>query len=194
MVSETAIAAGIRRIEAISGSKFQEYLLKQQEQLEQIKALLKNPQDVLKSLESLVNEKTILQKKIEQFNKEKLEIIKKELVGKVISKSGIHSLCEKIEVASANDLKDLSYQLKSHFDNLFLVLAAEIDGKASLSVMISDNLVKDKNLNAGNIIREIAKEVDGSGGGQAFFASASGKKPNGIPAAINKVKGIIEAI
>ena len=81
--------------------------------------------------------------------------------------------------------------MKKEISNLCLVLAAEIDGKANLVVMISDNLIKEKNLNAGTIIREIAKEIDGTGGGQPFFATAGGKKPAGIEAALAKAKVLI---
>lgn len=188
IISESAIAAGIRRIEAISGSKFAEYLQKQEQAMEQIKSILKNPQDVIKSLESMVAENAVLQKKIEDFTKEKLTALRKELVSKVVKAADINFLAEKVVVDSAAELKDLAFQLKGQVDNLFAVLGTEAEGKANLAVVISDNLVKDKNLNAGNIIRDIAKEIEGGGGGQPFLATAGGKKPEGLNAALAKAK------
>ena len=95
-------------------------------------------------------------------------------------------IAEKIEIDSAAAIKDISFQLKNEIENLILVLGANLDGKANLSIMISENLVKDKNLNAGQLIRDFAKEIQGGGGGQPFYATAGGKDPNGLARAIDK--------
>ncbi len=194
IISESAIAAGIRRIEAISGTKFQEYLQKQENLIEQVKVLLRNPQDILRSLESVITENSALQKKLEEFEKEKLNNLRKELVSTIIKIGDINVIAGNVAVESANSLKDLAFQLKGFAPNIFVVLGTEIDGKANLAVMIADELVEQKKLNAGVIIREIAKEIDGGGGGQAFFATAGGKKPEGIDKAIAKAKEIISKI
>jgi alanyl-tRNA synthetase len=186
IISESAIAAGIRRIEAISGSKFAEYLKKQEALLAQIKEALKNPQDILKSVDAMLTDNSILIKKVEEFEKSKSEVVKKELLGKIKNVNNISIIAAKVDLGSANAIKDLAFQLKGQVENLFMVLGAEFDGKANLAVAISDNLVKEKSLNAGTIIREIAKEIDGGGGGQPFFATAGGKKPEGIEKAIAK--------
>ncbi len=194
IVSEGAIAAGIRRIEAITGTRFQEYLRKQEELLDQLKMLLKNPQDILRSLESVITENNSLQKKLEEFEKGKLNNLRKELVSNIVKIGDISIISANVVVDSASALKDLALQLKGQTENLFVVLGAEIEGKANLAVLVSDNLVKEKNLNAGNIIRDIAKEIEGGGGGQPFFATAGGKKPEGIDKAIDKAKEIISKV
>lgn len=191
IISESAIAAGIRRIEAITGTKFQEHLHKQEELLGQLKMLLKNPQDILRSLENIIAENTSLQKKLEEFEKEKLNNLRKELISNIVKIGDINVITGNIAVESANSLKELAFQIKGHTENIFAVLGAEIEGKANLAIIISDELVKQKNLNASAIIREIAKEIEGGGGGQPFFATAGGKKPEGIDKAIAKAKEII---
>jgi len=191
IISEGAIAAGIRRIEAISSEKSHEFIKKQNASLNEVKALLKNPKNIAKSVEELLAKINDLQKAVESFNKDKIKNIKQELKNKVENINGINFLSAKLDVSSANDLKDLSFQLKDEIENLFFVSAAEIDGKANLSLIISDTLVKEKELNAGNIIREISKHIQGGGGGQAFYASAGGKKPQGIEQAFEQAKELL---
>jgi alanyl-tRNA synthetase len=189
IISEGAIAAGIRRIEAITGSKVEEYVYQKEETLKTIGELIKNQPDVVKGVETLVNENTTLRKQLESFIKEKNSQLAAQLLKKVSNTGNINAIAEKISIDSAQSLKDLAFQIKPQLENLVLVLGAEIDGKACLAVMVSDNLVKE--LNAGNIIREIAKEVDGGGGGQPFFATAGGKNPKGIESALKKAKEIV---
>ena len=96
-----------------------------------------------------------------------------------------------IQVASlknSDNIKNIAFQLKNEVENLFMVLGAEVDGKALLTVAVSENLSKEKNLHAGNIVRELAKEVQGGGGGQPFYATAGGKNPEGLPNALSKAK------
>ncbi|RLD61133.1 MAG: alanine--tRNA ligase [Bacteroidetes bacterium] len=188
IISETAIAAGIRRIEAISSFNAEQYINKEVKTLKQIKQIFNNTKDVVKSIEEVINENAQLKKKIEDFNREKVNIIRKDLVNKVQIINGINVVAETINIDSADSIKNIAFQLKNQIDNLYLVLGAEIKGKASLTVMISDNLVKEKDLHAGNIIREISKEIQGGGGGQAFYATAGGKNPNGLTKAIEKAK------
>jgi len=191
ILSESAIAAGIRRIEAITGPKVEEYFNNQLNTLQQVREILNNPVDVIKGLESKLTEYTALQKQFEQIQKERNQQTAKTLVGKIQKFGDINFIAEKITIDSAQDLKDLAFHVKDQVNNLYLVLGTEIDGKANLAVMISDNLVKEKNLNAGNIIREISKEIEGGGGGQPFFATAGGKNPKGIEKALERAKGMI---
>jgi len=194
IISESAIAAGIRRIEAITGSKFEEYLRNQEKNISSIKSMLNNPQDLVKGLDILISEKSELKKKVDEFEKEKLESIKSDLIRSFEKLGEINLISRKISINSANDLKDISFQLKAQLDNLILILGAEIDGKANLALMISDNLVKEKNLNAGILIRELSKDIEGSGGGQPFFATAGGKNPKGIDNALKKARILITEI
>ena len=117
--------------------------------------------------------------------------IAKSIAQKCININGANFIAEKIVIDDIKQLKDIGNYLKNEVDNMCLVLATEFDGKATLEIRISENLVKEKNLNAGNIVREIAKEIDGGGGGQAFSATAGGKNPAGIEAALKKAKAII---
>jgi alanyl-tRNA synthetase len=191
ITSESAIAAGIRRIEAITGRKFEEYQNGQEDVLAEIKSVLKNPQDILKAISGLVSDNNELQKKLEDFSKEKIGSIRNSLINKMKQSGSINIIAEKIEIDSVASMKDLAFQLKGQVNDLFVVLGAEIEGKANLAVMISDTLVIERKLNAGNIIREIAKEINGGGGGQAFFATAGGKNPDGLVKAIEKAKQIL---
>jgi len=180
ILSESAIAAGIRRIEAITSVNAEQYLKKERHTLNELKAMMKNPSDLLKSVQGLMDENTNLKKDIETFEREKSKQVKQSIVSKIREINGIRVIAEKVEVGSAQALKDISFQLKAEFDDLFLVLGAHIDDKAVISIMISDNLVKDKKLDAGKIIRDISPAIKGGGGGQPFFATAGGKNPDGI--------------
>jgi alanyl-tRNA synthetase len=186
--SEGAVAAGIRRIEAITSVKAEAFFNEQATLVNEVKALLKNPKDVVKSLQSLMDQNSELQKQVDHFMREKAGAIKGELINKAQAINGINFIAEKIELDSADAIKNLSFDIRSQIDNLFMVLAADVKGKPSLSIIISENLVKDKNLNAGTIIREIAKEIQGSGGGQPFYATAGGNDSQGIAKALEKAK------
>jgi alanyl-tRNA synthetase len=185
IMSESAIAAGIRRIEAITSEKAEQFLKKERQTLSELKVILKNPADVIKSVQGLVDENSVLKKEIENYEKDKIKILKASLNAKCKEVNGISVIAEIIELNSAQAIKDISFQLKTEYKDLFLVLGAKIEGKAIISVMISDNLVNDKQLNAGKIIKEISPAINGGGGGQAFYATAGGKNPDGLQNAID---------
>jgi len=191
ITSESAIAAGIRRIEGITSEKAEEFINSEIEILKEIRVQFKNTKDIQKSVQDLFDENNLLKKQIQEFNKEKAGSVKKELLGKVQALAGINLIAEKIEVGNFADIKDMAYQIKQEVDNLVLILGAELDGKANLTVMISENLIKEKSLDAVKIIREVSKEIDGGGGGQAFYATAGGKNPAGIKLAIGKAVEMI---
>lgn len=192
IMSESSIASGIRRIEAITGGKVVEYVFNQIQELQEVKALLKNPKNVATSVQSLMDEVSKLNKQIEEMTNEQAQAIKKHLKEQVQNINGVNFIGFKIGLNSAAAIKDIAFQLKNEIDNLVLVLGAELDGKANLSVMISENLVEEKGWNASQVIRDVAKEIQGGGGGQAFYATAGGKNPQGLEAAIEKVKEIIK--
>ncbi|MBN2757203.1 MAG: alanine--tRNA ligase [Bacteroidales bacterium] len=191
ITSESAIASGIRRIEAITSLNAEKFLKEELSTLTDIKSLFKNQKDLVNSVEELISENLQLKKQIEEFNKQKAMNIKSDLVKKVIRHNGINIIAEEIDIDSAQSVKDIAFQLKGEIENLFLVIGIKTGDKANISVMISENLVKEKELHAGNIIKEISKEIDGGGGGQAFFATAGGKNPKGIKNAIDKAKGFV---
>ncbi len=191
IMSESSIAAGIRRIEAITGEKVVEYVFSQMQELNEIKALFKNPKNPVESVRSLFEEVSKLNKQINEITNEQAQAIKKHLKERIQDINGINFIGYKVGLNSAAAIKDLSFQLKNEIDKLVLVLGTEIDGKANLSVMISESLVKEKGWNASQIIREVSKEIQGGGGGQAFYATAGGKNPKGLDSAIEKVKELI---
>ncbi|MBS7563174.1 alanine--tRNA ligase [Mucilaginibacter sp. Bleaf8] len=191
IVSESAVAAGVRRIEAITGVAAESFINEQNQLVQQLKELLKNPKDISKSIESLLEENNRLKKEIEKSVQEKAAGLKTELAQKAELVNGIHFIAQQVELPNADAIKTLAYQLKDIVSDLFLVLAANIDGKPNLTVMIAENLVKDKGLNAGTIVRELAKEIQGGGGGQPFFATAGGKDVAGLERALAKAKSYV---
>ncbi|MCA1759777.1 MAG: DHHA1 domain-containing protein, partial [Bacteroidales bacterium] len=191
IVSESAIAAGVRRIEAITGKRAEKYVTDQINTLKNIRETVKGSKDILASVMNLLKENTELSKKIEAFGRERLKILKGNLKSKVLTENGINIIADQIDIDNAAMLKDLAFQLKNEVENLYLVLGADIDGKPNLAVMISENLVADKGLNAGQIVREAGREIKGGGGGQPFFATAGGKDVSGIQAAIEKALSFI---
>ena len=192
IVSESSIAAGIRRIEAVTAVEADKYVRQQENLLAEVKGLLKNPKDVKAALNSLISDKAKMEKELESLQKEKVASVKNDLKSKVESINGVNALIAKVNLPDANALKQLGFELKKQIDNLFMVLAANIDGKPQIAVVISDNLVSEKDLNAGNIVRELAKEIKGGGGGQPFFATAGGSDLGGLDAVLSKARKIIE--
>jgi alanyl-tRNA synthetase len=192
ITSESAISAGVRRIEAITGEKAEAFFKKQQDELSEVKAILNNTQNLKKTLEELVAQNNKLQKQIEEFERQAAAGIKQELKNKVQAIGGVNVIAEVISLDSAQAVRDLAYQLKGEVENLFLVLGSAISGKPSITVMIADNLVAEKGLNAGAIVREAAKEMQGGGGGQAYYATAGGKDLNGLAAAVAKAKTFVK--
>lgn len=191
IIAESAVAAGVRRIEAITGVAAEVFITNQSRMVDQLKDLLKNPKDLPKSIESLLDENSKLKKEIEKAILEKSSGLKNELAQKAEAVNGINFIAQKVALPNAEAIKNLAYQLKDIVPNLFLVLAAEFDGKPSLTVMIAENLVKEKGLHAGNIVKELAKEVKGGGGGQPFFATAGGSDVSGLDNALMKAKSFV---
>lgn len=186
IVSESAIAAGIRRIEAITGVKAEEFVYSQADTIKNIKAILGNPANIIQATAKLTEENEALLHDIGALRAEKLQEIKSELKQKVKLHNGINIISENISVHNPDAIKELAFQLKSEIPDLYLVLGAEINGKALLTVMISEKLVEARQLNASSIVREAAKEIQGGGGGQPFYATAGGKNPAGLTEAIAK--------
>ena len=176
ILKESAIAAGIRRIEAITGEKAEEYLFNQIDIAKKISDSLATPGDPLKAIEKLLAENDELNRQVESVEKEKVSLIKKDLLQKIEKIGDIHFLSALLNIEKAGLMRDIAFQFKAEMNDLFLVLGTETEGKANLAVMISDNLISSKGLNASTVIRELSKEIQGSGGGQPFFCNSRRKK------------------
>ena len=191
IISESAIAAGIRRIEAITADKTEEYYNSQNAIINELKNTLKNQKDIIKGVKKLIEQNNVLQKQLSELNKEKVQNLEKDIKNKIEKINNINFVAQKVTL-DAGAIKTLAFNLKNIVKNLFLVIGSEKDGKANLTIIISDDLVKNNGLHAGKIIKEIAKKINGGGGGQPHFATAGGKNPQGIPAAFEMAKKIIQ--
>ena len=185
IVSESSIAAGIRRIEAVTGPKAEEYILSQQALIEKVRQALKGSEDIVKTVKELSIENQKLRHQVEEFEKKRIKNLKGKLINHDLEKVGDVSLIIKeVSVESAAELKDMAFQLRNQISNLYCTLGADIQGKAHLVLIISDNLVESLKLDAGKIIKNISGKINGGGGGQTFLATAGGQNPSGIPMAL----------
>ncbi|MBX2916447.1 MAG: alanine--tRNA ligase [Cyclobacteriaceae bacterium] len=191
IVSESSVAAGVRRIEAVTAEGAQEYLNDNLRLLNEVKSILKNPKDILTSAKLLMEEKHALEKKLEVMYQQQANVLKDELAGKATKWNGCTLISEKISVPNADSLKNIAYALRNQFDDLLLILAADVDGKPQVAVMLGEKLEATKKYHAGNMVKELAKEIDGGGGGQPFFATAGGKKLEGLDSVLVKAKQLI---
>jgi alanyl-tRNA synthetase len=191
IVSEGAVAAGIRRIEAITGEAVKDFFTQQENALSFIAATLKNPQDTIKAVVSLQEDNAKLKKQIEQLLKEKAKNLKGELASQIQEINGVKFLATQVDL-NPEGAKDLAYELGTLGTNVFLVLATADDDKPMLTCYISKELVTEKNLNAGTVVRELGKFIQGGGGGQPFFATAGGKNVEGIKEALAKAVDFIK--
>jgi alanyl-tRNA synthetase len=193
IISESGIAAGVRRIEAYTNEGARNYLNNQEALLQELKAHLRNPQDPLKSLLELQEQNQQLQKAVEKAQRASAAGLKDEIKSTLEEINGIQFCARKADLDAAG-AKDLCFQLRGEIENLFILLAGESDGKATLTLLISDNLVVEKGLNAAQLIRELARHIQGGGGGQPFFATAGGKNAGGIEASLRAAREIVSGI
>ncbi|AVR45360.1 alanine--tRNA ligase [Christiangramia fulva] len=191
IVGESSVASGIRRIEAITGTAALEYFENQDRILEEIKSGLKSAGDPVKAVQNLQEENAELKKQVESLLKDKAKNLKSELKQEVKSINGVNFLAKKVDLDAAA-LKDLAYQLGDELENLFVIFGTEQNGKALLTCYISKNLTSEKDLNAGTIVRELGKYIQGGGGGQPFFATAGGKNPGGINEALQNAESYLK--
>jgi alanyl-tRNA synthetase len=187
ITSESAVAAGIRRIEAITSEAAEQFFRDRSDILSQLASTLKNPKDLLKSVEDLVARNSQLSKELEGYQKDKAKHIKAELKNEVIEWKGLNFLSAELPL-DGNSIKDILFQLKGEIPNFFGVIGGTEGDKCTLSIIASDSLVSDRGIHAGNLVREVAKHIQGGGGGQPFFATAGGKNPQGIGNALEAVK------
>ncbi|MBB4804492.1 alanyl-tRNA synthetase [Flavobacterium nitrogenifigens] len=185
IVSEGAVAAGIRRIEAITSEAAKEYFESQAVSLNEIKEALKNAQDPVKSILALQDENAQLKKQLEALLKDKAKNMKADLAKELQEINGVQFLAKQVDL-NPEGAKDLAYELGGSYNNLFVVFATAHEGKPMLTCYISKEIVAEKNLNAGQVVRELGKYIQGGGGGQPFFATAGGKNVEGIAEALAK--------
>ena len=188
--SEGAVAAGIRRIEAITNDAAKEFYVRNNASFDQIKLALNNSSDPVKSLSDLKSENSKLKKQIESLLKDKAASMKGNLKQEVETINGVNFLAKLVDL-DATGIKDLSFEIGQEFDNSVLLFGTEHKGKALLSCYVSKGLVASKGLNAGTIVRELGKYIQGGGGGQPFYATAGGKNPAGLQEALEKAKSYI---
>ena len=190
LLHEGAVASGVRRIEAITGEFAKDFFISNSNKFKEIKKVLQNTKDPLKSITTIQEENSDLKKQIQTLLKEKGKNLKTALKNEISEMNGVNFLAKLVDL-DANGIKDISFELGGEFDNLFLLLGTNQNGKALLSCYISKGLVTSKNLDAGKIIRELGKYIQGGGGGQPFFATAGGKNPDGLSEALSKGKDYI---
>jgi alanyl-tRNA synthetase len=189
-ISEGSVAAGVRRVEALTGAKAISVINEQLSINTQLKEVLRN-NDLIKAVENLLAEKATLQKKVDVLENEKLQDLKNELTKTVLNINGVNVIAAKVSVPSAEALKQLCFDLKNKVERFYGVIGAEFGGKPQIAVIIDEEVMKEKNLHAGNIVKELAKEMKGGGGGQPYFATAGGSDASGLERAIEKGKSFV---
>lgn len=190
ITSESAIASGVRRIEAITGDAAKDYFVARSESFKEVRKALNNAKDPVKVITGLQEENSQLQKQLQLLLKDKAKNLKGDLKNELTEINGIQFLAKELDL-DASGMKDLAFEMGGEMDNLFLLFGSKQNGKALLTCYISKDLVSSKDLNAGNIVRELGKYIQGGGGGQPFFATAGGKNPDGLEEALNKARELI---
>jgi len=190
ITSEAAVASGIRRIEAITGDAAKQYFIDRSTAFSALQKSLNNAQDPVKAVTSMQQQNSALQKQVAQLLKEKAKNIKGDLKNEVVQLKGVNFLTKELDLDAAG-LKDLAFELGGEIDNLFILFGSKANNKALLTCFIDKKLVASKGLDAGKIVRELGKHIQGGGGGQPFFATAGGKNPEGIALALSQVKDYI---
>jgi alanyl-tRNA synthetase len=191
IVRESAIAAGIRRIEAVAGPAAEKYVDQQLEIIQTLEDLFRS-HNIIATVEKTISENADLKKLHEEFSKDLRDLAMKNLLGKIRKAGNINLIVEEVLLRPAENIKNLAFEMKNQLENLVLALGTDLDGKAHLTLMISENLVKEHGLDARQMIREAAKEIQGGGGGQDFYATAGGKNPSGIQKALKLISELVE--
>ena len=190
ITAQSSVAAGVRRVEAITNQSARAYFEKQDKQIDEIKNLLQSNQDPVKQVGQILKDYETLKAENENLLREKAKSVKSDLKAAVENIHGVNLIAKSVDL-DAKAMKDVAFQLGGEIDDLFLLLASDQDGKAILSCYISKDLVAEKDYNAGKIVRELGRFIKGGGGGQPFFATAGGKNPDGISEALEHVKSYI---
>lgn len=193
ILSESAVAAGVRRIEAITADAAEAFIVGQNQEINQLKTLLKGNKDLTGAVTALIEENAKLKKDAEKAVIERSGNLKHEIVHHMKTVNGINVISVQVDLPNADAVKSLAFSVKDLVDNLFLVFTTLIDDKPGITVMLSENLVSERGLNASNIVRELAKDIQGGGGGQPFYATAGGKDKEGLPKVLARVISLVPA-
>ena len=186
IVSESSIAAGVRRIEAITGRKVEEMIDRTQDVITSIRAFFNNAPDLVAAVQRYIDDNTELKRQVEDFKAQQVASVKRDLISQAKDVNGVKVISAVLPV-DAQSAKDMAFQLRAQFtDNLLVVIGGESAGKPNLTIALSDDLVK-RGLNAGQLVREAARHIQGGGGGQPHFATAGGKNPEGLTQAVEHV-------
>ena len=191
ILSESAVAAGVRRIEAITADAAEAYIINQDQEINQLKSLLKGNKDLAAAVTALIDENSRLKKEADRAIIERAGNLKHDIVHHMKTINGINVIAVAVDLPNADAVKNLAFSIKELVDNLFLVFTTLIDDKPGITVMLSENLVAERGLNASNIVRELAKDIQGGGGGQPFYATAGGKNKEGLSKVLEKVTGLV---
>jgi len=190
ITTETAVASGIRRIEAITAETAKKHFQLQSQALAKVKSQLKNPQDLSKAVDSLLEQNAHYKKQLENLRKTLVGYQKNELIAKIKKHKGVNFLAYALDT-DASGLKDMAFALGAEVDDLVLVLGSVHNGKPLLACYVAKNLVDTNGLNANTMVRQLGSYIQGGGGGQAFFATAGGKNPNGIKEALKAAEDLL---
>lgn len=190
ITSEGAVASGIRRIEAVSGENCARYITDLSTQIKSLKEILKSPRDLVKVVENLQKKNSNLEKQILELKKGAAAGMSEAIKKEIIEINGTSFLSKKVDL-DANGIKDLAFELRKEYKDILLVLAAEVGGKPIISCLVGDVTISKKGLHAGDIIKELASDIKGGGGGQAFFATAGGSDASGIEKVLAKAKTFV---
>lgn len=192
ITSESAVAFGIRRIEAVTSDEAKKLVYDQAAMVDELKVQLKNPKNLVQSVQALQDENTKLRKEIEQLNKQFVQQLISELESNIVTHNGRSVLLQEVALDAAG-MKDALFQLGNNRDDLVAVLASRKNDKPILSCYVSKAIAQNGTITANAIIKEIGQHIQGGGGGQPFFATAGGKNPDGIPKALEAAKALIAA-
>ncbi|MCY1531786.1 Alanine--tRNA ligase [compost metagenome] len=190
IVAESAVAAGVRRIEAITADKAEAFIVRQSRELHQLRNLFKGNPNLNLAIQSLIDENLKLKKEAEKHILAKAGNMKQEISDLAISINGLNFIAAHVDLPTAEAVKNLAFEVKARVPDLFLVLTTLIDGKPGITVMIAENKVSEQ-LNAAKIVRELGKEIQGGGGGQPFYATAGGKNADGLTQVLIKAKEFV---
>ena len=189
IVSESAVAAGVRRIEAVTGQNAQQMVNEQIELLDELKLMLKNPASPVKAVQDLQEDNKKLQKQIEALQAKLASFIKIELKSVFKKKDDVNYLVCKVEIEDPKAVKDLSYQLEKEIGNTVIVLGSVQNEKPLITIIVSENLTA--KFHAGQMVKTLSSYIKGGGGGQAFFATAGGSDASGLDKALKEAEVLI---